>query len=81
MVKPKGKGVQIGSYTDDENMIKLIAELRSKYNENIYVEIAEVKHQKVYRIIVGNYNSDTQLKALKKKLSKVYPDCFIVEYK
>ena len=81
LVKPKGKGVQIGSYTDDENMIKLIAELKIKYNENVYVEIAEVKQRKVYRIIVGNYNSDAQLKALKKKLSKVYPDCFIVEYK
>ena len=81
LVKPKEKGVQIGSYTDDENVIKLIAELKSKYNENIYVEIAEVKKQKVYRIILGNYNSGAQLNALKKKLSKVYPDCFIVEYK
>ena len=81
LVKPKGKGVQIGSYTDDENVIKLIAELESKYNEKVYVEIAEVKKQKVYRIILGNYNSDMQLNAFKKKLSKDYPDCFIVEYK
>ena len=81
LVKPKGKGIQIGSYTDDENIIKLTAELISKYNENVYVEIAEVKKQKVYRIILGNYNSDMQLNAFKKKLSKDYPDCFIVEYK
>lgn len=81
VVKPKGKGVQIGSYSDDENVIKLVAELKSKFNESIYVEIAKIKKQKTYRIILGNYNSDVTLNALKKKLSKAYPDCFIVKYK
>lgn len=77
----KGKGVQIGSYKNDENVFRLVDELKKKYNEEIFVEIANIKKQKVYRIIVGNYNSDNQLEVLKSKLLKDFPGCFIVTFK
>ncbi len=80
-VQPKGKGVQIGSFKSDENVFKLVNEIRNKYKEELFVEVSEVKKQKVYRIIVGTSNNDEYLNNLKKKLSKEYPDCFIVTFK
>lgn len=81
LVNPKGKGVQIGSYTDDENVIKLIADLKKEFKQNIYVEMAPVKKRKLYRIIMGNSTNITELENLKQKLKRKFPDCFIVEFK
>lgn len=80
-VSPKGKGIQIGSYTENENMIKLVAQLEEKLNESIFVEVGLHNKQKIYRIIVGNKTSTKEIETLKKKLIKDFPDCFIVEFK
>ena len=80
-VSPKGRGVQIGSYSNDDNVFKLAERLKEKYSEEIFIEVATLKERKVYRIILGRYTDQAQLDALKKKLSKNYPDCFIVTYK
>lgn len=80
-VNPKGKGVQIGSYTNDENMIKLVSQLEKQIREPIYVEVAQIKKKKVYRIIVGSTLNDNEAKMIQNKLKKQFPDCFIVEFK
>ena len=81
IVNPSGKGIQIGSYTDDENILKLAESLKAKYNEDVYIEVARIKKQKVYRVIIGCYQSESQFNSLKKKLSKEFPDCFVVSFK
>lgn len=80
-VSPKGKGVQIGSYSENENIIRQIDQLAGKFGHDIYVEIAEINQQKVYRVIVGNTTNEDELKRIMNKLKKDYPDCFIVEFK
>lgn len=80
-VYPKGKGVQIASFKNNDNVFRLVEELNNKYNEKVFVEYSQVKKQSVYRIIIGNYTSDAKLEALKKVLSVDYPGCFIVTYK
>ncbi len=80
-VSPTGKGVQVASYNNDENVFRLTEMLKKKYNEDVYIEIVTMKKQKLYRVIVGNYNSDSQLNTIKNKLSKDFPGCFIVTFK
>ncbi len=80
-VNPKGKGVQIGSYTEDENVMNLIADLKAEFKQNIYVEVAQIKKKNVYRIIIGNSTNESELQNLRKKLKRKFPDCFIVEFK
>lgn len=80
-VSPTGKGVQVASYNNDENVYRIAEMLSKKYNEDIYIEIVTLKKQKLYRVIVGNYNSDMQLNSLKDRLSKDYKGCFIVTFK
>ncbi|MBI9054608.1 MAG: septal ring lytic transglycosylase RlpA family protein [Bacteroidales bacterium] len=81
IVNPTGKGIQIGSYTDDENLIKLIAKIELEFKQEVYVEILQVKTKKLYRVIVGNSKDTSLLEQLKSKLKSKYPDCFIVEFK
>lgn len=78
---PLGKGVQIGSFRNDENVFRLAERLKSKYSEEVFVEPAEVNGQRVYRVIVGNSTNETNLQKLKSKLAIEYLDCFIVTYK
>lgn len=80
-VSPTGKGVQVASYNNDENVYRLAEMLTKKYNEDVFIEIVTLNKQKLYRVIVGNYNSDSQLNSLKEKLSKEFPGCFIVTFK
>lgn len=80
-VNPKGKGVQVASYNNDENVYRLAEMLTKKYNEDVYIEIVTLKKQKLYRVIVGNYNSDSHLNSLKEKLSKEFSGSFIVTFK
>lgn len=78
---PSGKGVQIGSFKNDENVFRLAERLKSKYSEEVFIETAEVNGQRVYRVILGNTTNETHLQKLKSKLAIEYPDCFIVTYK
>lgn len=80
-VAPKGKGVQIASFKNNENVFRLVEELNNKYSEEVFIEFSQVKKHHVYRIIIGNYTSDAKLEALRKVLSVDYPGCFIVTFK
>jgi len=79
--QPKGKGVQIGSFGQDDNVFRLAERLKSKYAEEIFIEPAEINGKRVFRVIIGNYTHENQLQKLKTKLAKEYPDCFIVVFK
>jgi peptidoglycan lytic transglycosylase len=79
--KPKGKGIQIGSYKDDENIFKIAEQLRAEYKTDVYIQIAEINKTNVYRVIIGSSTDVIYLKKLKETISKKYTDCFIVTYK
>jgi len=79
--KPNGKGIQIASYKDDENIFKIAEQLKMEYKIDVYIQIAEINKTNIYRVILGNSTDETYLKKLKETISKKYPDCFIVTYK
>jgi len=80
-VTPTGKGIQIGSFQNNDNVFRLVEEVKRKYNEEVFIEVAKIKKQPVYRVIVGSYKSDSVLQNLQKKLSGDYPGCFVVTFK
>lgn len=78
---PTGKGIQAGSFREDENIFKIAEELKSKYKTDVYIQIVKIKNAKVYRVIVGSSMDEIYLKKLKELISKDYPDCFVVTFK
>jgi len=40
-----------------------------------------VNNEKIYRLFVGNFSSRKEAEAYKPKVAKLYPDCFITEFK
>ena len=79
-INPKGYGVQIGSYKEMVNLAKLSEQVRVKYSKDVIVQVKTIKGVKIYRIILGTFQSKTEANNFKTKLINNYPDCFIVVF-
>lgn len=77
---PKGFGVQIGSYRELANLVRLADNLKLSYKKKVTVQVSIINNVKVYRIIVGQEKTRQKAERLKKKLNKRYPDSFIVNF-
>ncbi|MBN1182493.1 MAG: septal ring lytic transglycosylase RlpA family protein [Bacteroidales bacterium] len=78
--KPAGYGVQIGSYAEFANLMRISETLKTTYKNEVTVQVTEVNKTKVYRVIAGSFSSRAQAENLQKKLKKDYPDCFVVGF-
>ena len=81
VVKPLGFFVQIGSYKELANVLKIAANIRETTKGKTKIQVATVNGEKIYRLMVGSFNSRSDADVMKTKISKVYKDCFVVELK
>jgi len=65
-----GFGIQVGSFTDINNLLRQLQLLRSKGVVDVYVQMASVKGRKVQRIIVGGFSTRASAADYLKKLRK-----------
>ncbi len=77
---PNGYGVQIGTFYETANLIRLSGNLKSSYRQRIIVQVSIVNNRKVYRIIVGRLKSRKKAENLKTKLQKIYPGSFVIDF-
>jgi len=80
-VSPTGTGVQMGSFSSNDNVFQLAERLKKTYNNPVYIQVVERKQQKFYRVIVGQFSSENEAESLKNKIAKEFPDCFVVTFK
>ena len=81
LIQPKGFSIQIGSYKELVNMLRIANDLKSSLKKEVRVQVANVNGDKIYRLFVGNFSTRKDAEAFKVKAVKIYPDCFIVELK
>jgi rare lipoprotein A len=79
--KAGGFSVQIGSYKELANLLRIADDLRSSLNKEVKVQVATINDEKVYRLMLGDFKSRSEAEAFQPKAAKLYPDCFIVEVK
>jgi len=77
---PKGFGVQIGSFQEMANLVRLTQNLKASYKKKVALQVKVVNGNKVYAIIIGEFSNRDKADNFKKKVTKRYPDAFIVEY-
>ena len=78
---PKGYTLQIGSYKELVNLLRIADDLKASLNKEVRVQVATINTEKVYRLMIGNFSSRKEADSFKSKAAEVYPDCFIVELK
>ena len=79
-LKPKGFGVQIGTYQELVNLMRLSENLKNSYKKQVTVQVKILKGVKYYGLILGQFPSRVKAEQFRVELQKKFPDAFIVEY-
>jgi rare lipoprotein A len=78
---PHGYGVQIGTYQELVNLMRLAENLKQSYKKQVTVQVKLIKGIKYYGLILGQFSSRLKAEQFREELKKKFPDAFIVEYK
>lgn len=73
-------GVQVQSFGDFDNVLVKLQELKEQWFSQVHVSVATVEEQRVYRIIIGNFDSRTRAEAYQKELLKKNMDGFVIAF-
>lgn len=79
-INPNGFGIQIGTFRELANLVRLADNLKSSYQKEVTVQVKLINGVKVYTIIVGDFKNREKASDFKVKLQQRYPDAFIVEF-
>ncbi len=79
-LNPKGFGVQIGTYQELVNMMRLSENLKNSYKKKVTIQVKILNGVKFYGIILGQFPSREKAEQFRNDLKKRYPDAFIVEF-
>ncbi len=79
-LNPKGFGVQIGTYQELVNLIRLSDNLKNSYKKQVTVQVKIFNGVKYYGLILGQFPNRIKAEQFRAQLLKKFPDAFIVEY-
>jgi rare lipoprotein A len=79
-LKPRGYGVQIGTYQELVNLMRLAENLKNSYKREVSVQVKIVNGVKYYGLILGQFPSRPKAEQFREALRQKFPDAFIVEY-
>jgi rare lipoprotein A len=78
--KPKGFGIQIGTYQELVNLMRLADNLKNSYKKEVTVQVKIMNGVKYYGLILGKFSSRPKAEQFRAELKKKFPDAFIVEF-
>lgn len=79
-LRPNGFGVQIGTYMELVNLIRLADNLKNSYQKQVRVQVKIINGVKYYGLILGQFSSRSKAEDFREELRNKFPDVFIVEY-
>ncbi len=79
-IKPGGFGIQIGSFRELANLVRLADNLKSSYKKEVTVQVKVIGGVKVYNLIVGSFNTREKANPFRVKVQRRYPDAFVVDF-
>ncbi len=79
-LNPKGFGVQIGTYQELVNLMRLSENLKKSYKKEITVQVKIINGVKYYGLIIGQFPNRSKADQFKAELIAKFPDAFIVEF-
>lgn len=77
---PSGFGIQVASYQEAANLMKLCDELRQKTNKEVIVQVSKQADSKLYRVILGTFPSREAASSYLDKYKRQFPGCFVLAF-
>jgi rare lipoprotein A len=78
--KPKGFGVQIGTYQELVNLLRLSENLKGSYKKNVIVEVKILNGVKFYSLIIGPFPNRVKAEDFHNEVKGKYSGSFIVDF-
>jgi rare lipoprotein A len=78
-VEPKGFGVQLGTYQELANLLKIINNLSNKYKKRILVQVKVINGVKFYSPMLSGFSNREKAEATINDIKKDFPDAFILD--
>lgn len=79
-LNPGGFGVQIGTYQELVNLLRIADNLKSSYKKKLTVQVKNVNGVKYYGLILAGFSTRAKAEKFKASIQKKYPDAFIAEF-
>ena len=77
---PRGFAVQIGTYQELVNLMRLSDNLKSSYQKQVSVQVKILNGVKYYSLLLGQFSSHEKAEQFRLELIKKFPGSFIVEF-
>lgn len=77
---PGGFGVQIGTYQELVNLLRIADNLKNSYKKKVIVQVKTVNGVKYYALILGGFSNRAKAEKFKSSIQGKYPDAFITEF-
>lgn len=78
-VEPDFYGVQIASFEQSDNLLRMVNRLKIDYNENAIIQVKPLDDTKVYTVILGQFKTREAADSFKKTIQDQYPGAFVVD--
>jgi rare lipoprotein A len=78
--KPKGFGVQIGTYQELVNLLRLTENLKGSYKKKVTVQVKILNGVKFYSLIIGPFPNRTKAESFHREVKSKYSGSFIVDF-
>lgn len=79
-VNPKGFGVQIGTYQELVNLMRLADNLKNSYKKKVNIQVKVVNGIKYYSIILGQFPNRKKAESFLAQVKNKFPDSFIADF-
>lgn len=79
-LNPKGFGIQIGTYQELVNLMRLADNLKNSYQRDVTVQVKVLNGVKYYGLILGHFGSRAKAEQFRTELRAKFPDAFIVDF-
>ncbi len=79
-LQPHGFGVQIGTYQELVNLMRLSENLKNSYKKKVSVQVKVLNGIKYYSLILGQFSTRDKADKFLASIKNKYPDAFIAEF-
>jgi rare lipoprotein A len=79
-LKPTGFGIQIGTYQELVNVMRIADNLKASYQKKVSVQVKVVNGVKYYGLVLGQFSTRAKADTFKESVKKKFPDAFTVEF-
>lgn len=79
-LQPSGFGIQIGTYQELVNLMRLAENLKGSYKKKVIAQVKIINGVKYYSLILGQFSTRDKADKFLASVKKKYPDAFIAEF-